>query len=125
MTINQEINRMNETEESVNIQELLMLCLGRWHWFVASVVIVLGIAVLYVLRSEPVYTRTASLLIKENAKGQSLRNEVGSAFADMGIFQSNTNVNNELIALLKSKFRRIEVVRGGAVAIESISTSCR
>lgn len=99
MTINQEINRMNETEESVNIQELLMLCLGRWHWFVASVVIVLGIAVLYVLRSEPVYTRTASLLIKENAKGQSLRNEVGSAFADMGIFQSNTNVNNELIAL--------------------------
>ena len=33
--------------------------------------------------------------------------------------------NNELIALLKSKFRRIEGVRGGAVAIESISTSCR
>jgi acetolactate synthase-1/3 small subunit len=33
--------------------------------------------------------------------------------------------NNELIALLKSKFRQIEVVRGGAVAIESISTSCR
>ena len=33
--------------------------------------------------------------------------------------------NNELIALLQSKFRHIEVVRGGAVAIESISTSCR
>ena len=33
--------------------------------------------------------------------------------------------NNELIALLKSKFKQIEVVRGGAVAIESISTSCR
>lgn len=33
--------------------------------------------------------------------------------------------NNEMIALLKSKYRRIEVVRGGAVAIESISTSCR
>ena len=33
--------------------------------------------------------------------------------------------NNDLIALLRSKFKRIEVVRGGAVAIESISTSCR
>lgn len=33
--------------------------------------------------------------------------------------------NNELIALLRSKFKHIEVVRGGAVAIESISTSCR
>lgn len=33
--------------------------------------------------------------------------------------------NNEIIALLKSRFKRIEVVRGGAVAIESISSSCR
>ena len=33
--------------------------------------------------------------------------------------------NNELIALLKSKFKTIEVVRGGAVAIEYISKSCR
>lgn len=33
--------------------------------------------------------------------------------------------NNELIDLLKSKYRNIEIVRGGAVAIEAISTSCR
>jgi acetolactate synthase-1/3 small subunit len=33
--------------------------------------------------------------------------------------------NNELIALLKSKFKHISVVRGGAVAIETISTGCR
>lgn len=36
-----------------------------------------------------------------------------------------THKNNELIALLKKKFHRIEVVRGGAVAIESISTACK
>lgn len=33
--------------------------------------------------------------------------------------------NNELIALLKSKYKHISIVRGGAVAIESISTGCR
>ncbi len=34
--------------------------------------------------------------------------------------------NNELIALLKAKFKnKISIVRGGAVAIESISTGCR
>lgn len=33
--------------------------------------------------------------------------------------------NNELIALLKERFRYIEVVRGGAVAVEAISTTCR
>ncbi len=32
--------------------------------------------------------------------------------------------NNELIDLLRARFKNIEVVRGGAVAIESISTSC-
>jgi len=33
--------------------------------------------------------------------------------------------NNELIGLLKTRFQAVEIVRGGAVAIESVSTSCR
>ncbi len=33
--------------------------------------------------------------------------------------------NNELITLLKKKYKHIQIVRGGAVAVESISTSCR
>lgn len=33
--------------------------------------------------------------------------------------------NNELISLLKARFPVVEIVRGGAVAIESVSTSCR
>ncbi|MCR4842117.1 MAG: acetolactate synthase small subunit [Eubacterium sp.] len=33
--------------------------------------------------------------------------------------------NNELIALMNKTYKQVEVVRGGSVAIESISTSCR
>jgi acetolactate synthase-1/3 small subunit len=33
--------------------------------------------------------------------------------------------NNELITLLKSKYKHMSIVRGGAVAIENISTGCR
>jgi len=33
--------------------------------------------------------------------------------------------NDELISLLKTRFKKIEVTRGGAVAVESISSSCR
>ena len=36
-----------------------------------------------------------------------------------------TMKNNDLINLLRKNFKRIEVVRGGAVAIESISTGNR
>ena len=34
--------------------------------------------------------------------------------------------NDDLIALLKKQFKgKVEIVRGGAVAVEAISTSCR
>ena len=33
--------------------------------------------------------------------------------------------NDELVALLRKSFRHIDVTRGGAVAVEGISTSCR
>ena len=33
--------------------------------------------------------------------------------------------NDELVALLRESFRHIDVIRGGAVAVEGISTSCR
>lgn len=33
--------------------------------------------------------------------------------------------NNELIKVLNDRFGTVEIVRGGAVAIESVSTSCR
>ncbi len=33
--------------------------------------------------------------------------------------------NDDLVALLKKNFKKIEVVRGGTVAVESVSTFCR
>ncbi len=36
-----------------------------------------------------------------------------------------TESNNELIKLLKKKFKKVQIVRGGAVAMESISISKR
>lgn len=86
-------------DDFIRIQDLYYLCLARWKWFVLSLAVCLGVAVIYLLKTPPVYTRTASLLIKEESQGQSLSGDVGSAFADMGLFQSSTNVNNELISL--------------------------
>jgi acetolactate synthase-1/3 small subunit len=47
--------------------------------------------------------------------------------ADSVLFECTltSHKNNELIALLKSRFKKIEVTRGGAVAVESISSTCR
>ncbi len=40
-------------------------------------------------------------------------------------FMLTEHRNDELVALMNATFKTIEVVRGGSVAIESISTSCR
>lgn len=52
--------------------------------------------------------------------------EVSDIGADSVLLESKATErrNNELIDLLKSRYKNIEVVRGGAVAIESISTTC-
>lgn len=88
-----------QTDDFLRIQDLLALCVGKWPWFIISLVITLGIATVYLLRTPPVYTRSASLLIKEDSKGQSASADLASTFSDMGLFQASTNVNNELISL--------------------------
>lgn len=99
-----------KADDFIRIQDLYYLCLARWKWFVLSLAVCLGVAVIYLLKTPPVYTRTASLLIKEDAKGQSMSGDVGAAFSDLGLFQSSTNVNNELISL-KSPAVMYDVVK--------------
>lgn len=97
--IQQHTRPVAKADDFIRIQDLYYLCLAKWRWLVLSLVVCLGIAVIYLLKTPPVYTRTASLLIKEESKGQSLSGDVGASFSDLGLFQSNTNVNNELISL--------------------------
>ena len=92
-------SKPKQADDFIRIQDLFYLCLAKWRWFVVSLAVTLGIAVYYLLTTPPVYTRSASLLIKEDSKGQSLSSDVSSTFADMGLFQANTNVNNELLSL--------------------------
>lgn len=93
------LQELQSTGNSMGVKELVYLCLGKWYWFAISVAIALGVAAFYILSTPPVYTRSASLLIKEDSKGQSVPGDVASMFAGMGFASSNTNVNNELLAI--------------------------
>ena len=92
------VNDENQ-EEDLNIMELLSVCLARWKWFAISVFICLCIGGLHILRSVPTYTRSASLLIKDDKRGGGISNDVSDAFASMGLSSARNNVNNELYTI--------------------------
>ncbi|MEQ3300483.1 polysaccharide biosynthesis tyrosine autokinase [Phocaeicola vulgatus] len=109
MAINQKNIKPGQQDDFLRIQDLLYLCLARWKWFVLSLMVTIGVATVYLLRTPAVYTRTASVLIKEDSKGESVSSDLES-FSEFGLFQSGTNVNNELITF-QSPALMTEVVK--------------
>lgn len=87
-----------QSDDFIRLQDLFYLCINKWYWFAVSLVVTLGIALVYLLTTPPVYTRSASLLIKEEGKGNSL-SDVSGVLGDIDFFQTNTNVNNEIQSL--------------------------
>ena len=85
-------------DDFIRIQDLFYLCVNKWYWFVISLAVTIGIAIIYLLTTPPVYTRSASLLIKEDSKGNSL-GDAANLMGDFDLFQTNTNVNNEMQSL--------------------------
>lgn len=109
MEMTQNTSPAEPMDDSIQIKDLLYLCLAKWKWFILSLLVTLSLAFLYLLKTPSVYTRSATLLIKENTKGQSLASDVES-FGDLGLFQTTTNVNNELL-VLQSPSIMLEVVK--------------
>ena len=90
--------KAHTADDFISIQDLLRLCLAKWKWFVLSLAVCLCVAAIYLLSTPPVYTRSASILIKTDSKGQSVTDAAG-VLGNVDIFQTNTNVNNELISM--------------------------
>ena len=97
MASQENITVLRPEEDSIRIQDILQLCLAKWYWFATSLAVALGIAIFYILSTPPVYTRSASLLIKEEGGNGSMGD--ASALGNFDIFKTNTNVNNEIQSL--------------------------
>lgn len=97
MTI-QNNTKPGQADDFLRIQDLFYLCAAKWKWFVLSLLVAFGIGYYYLLKTPPVYTRTAELLVKREYRGRSIASDI-EGFDNFGLFRSATNVNNELIAL--------------------------
>ena len=91
------VNNAPQEENPMSIRDIWNLCVNNWKWFVISVAICLSAAAFYILRSVPVYSRSSSVLIKEDRRSGSVSADIASAFSDLGVGQTWVNVSNELI----------------------------
>ena len=81
--------------EQVKITEVISLTLKRWPWILLSLAVCIGLALLYLARATPVYTRTAAVVIKDETQGKSASASL-DAFADMGLLQTHNNIVDEV-----------------------------
>lgn len=97
-----------EQEDGIDWKDMIYLCTRKWFWFVFSFMIALLAGSYVYLRSTPIYSRYATIMIKDEQGSPSV-NSVERQLSRLGIAQS-ANVSNEMIAL-QSPALMFEVVK--------------
>ncbi|MCR4824643.1 MAG: polysaccharide biosynthesis tyrosine autokinase [Bacteroidales bacterium] len=90
---NTSVAQQDQSGDTLQIKDLISLCIAKWYWFVIAVVFCLGIAFLYLRRTVPTYERTAQVLIKSETQGASAADY---DFSNLGLVSSNAKVTNEV-----------------------------
>ncbi len=85
-------------DENLSIVDMLMICLRQWRWFVLSFLVCGAAVTLYLLSTPKEYTRTMSILIKNNSED---RRGIGEmvGFEDLGIRGLRSDVSDEIVAI--------------------------
>ncbi|WP_279120712.1 GumC family protein [Bacteroides acidifaciens] len=99
-----------QSEEQINIQEILFRYLIHWPWFVVSVIVCVAVAWGYLRLTTPIYNVSATVLIKDEKKGGGAN--MSSELEKMGMsgfVSSSSNIENE-IEVLTSRTLAREVV---------------
>ncbi len=95
-----QFNQMEEDENEFSLSEIIHVVKVNWKWFVLSLAVCLTIALLYILWAPKVYTRTATVLIKDESKGGGVSES--AVFGELDMFNMKRNVENEIL-VFKSK----------------------
>ena len=92
-------DRTQEKEDGFKLVDYWIIFVNNWYWFLLSVLIALGLAVLKILRTTPIYNSTTQLLIQDDKDGGSSMGGSIQDFSDLGLIKSNSNVNNEILTI--------------------------
>lgn len=95
-----------EEISGLGIRDIIDRILSYWYWFVLSILICLSGAYMYLKVTPRIYTRTATVLVKDNQNGGVTES---AAFEELQVFGRKNNVDNEIF-IFKSKRLMTKVV---------------
>ena len=81
----------------MSLRDVFAICLGNWKWMLVSFVLCMLLATYYCIKTVPVYDRSASVLIKEDRRSNTVQGDVSQAFSNMGMGITKVNVFNEIV----------------------------
>ncbi|WP_222983952.1 GumC family protein [Flagellimonas meishanensis] len=97
---------MSKTAE-LDLKTLFDICLRNWKWFFLSVVICIGLSMLYLRYTIPEYSATAKIqILEESSQASEL-----SVLQDLDIFSSGKSMIEDEIQLLSARDNFIHVAR--------------
>lgn len=100
------VKKSLKTAGSIPFVDIFFKTLRRWPWILASVVFCVSAMYIYQERIPTTYTRAAEILVKDEVGAS-----IGMAeFANMGMFQVGSNLQNEVL-MLKSLDLMTEVAK--------------
>lgn len=85
----------SDDEQIISLSDLFRNIKVRWSWYVISLLIVIGMATLYLLHATPMYTRTTDILLKDDTT-QNFNTDVSSI---MGLNTVPASILNEMFVL--------------------------
>jgi capsular exopolysaccharide synthesis family protein len=104
---NNNLQQEEESKSTFDFQTIFMTVLLNWKWFVLCAAIALGLALLYLRYTTPIYQASAKLLIKEEPSS----GRRGSFdMANLGTISSNYGIDNEM-EILSSRSLATQAVR--------------
>ena len=104
----EEIKKEALGTKRLSVFDFLRIALKHWKLFASFLILFVGYAAFKYKTTEPVYSRTASILVKED--NASSMGALADAFGDFGGLTASSDVNNELEAI-KSPAIMLQVIK--------------
>ena len=95
--------KKNKSGNTISLRDVFEFVAGRWYWFLLSVIVLVGGMWFYLVRQQPTYQRTSTILLKDDKATR------GDSYVFTFGLQEDGGMKNKLRILTSSELMRMVV----------------